>query len=184
MKGPLICLMLVFAMAPAVFAAERLRVMIETDAGGDPDDEQTLVRFLLYANQWDVEGIIANRPKARDGENHNPKRTGLEIVRRHLDAYAQVYEKLRVHDARFPTADALRKVTVAGYDDVQLKDVINTVLGDGKYSQRKRDIVFQTLWREQSLLNASLTVLNKAGTLTSTIEAAMACEAGFSGRHA
>ena len=40
-------------------ANERLRVIIETDAGGDPDDEQSLVRFLLYANEWDVEGIIA-----------------------------------------------------------------------------------------------------------------------------
>ncbi|HVK59408.1 MAG TPA: nucleoside hydrolase-like domain-containing protein, partial [Candidatus Kapabacteria bacterium] len=34
-------------------AAERLRVMVETDAGGDPDDEQSLVRFLLYSNEWD-----------------------------------------------------------------------------------------------------------------------------------
>jgi hypothetical protein len=23
------------------------------------DDEQSLVRFLLYANEWDVEGIIS-----------------------------------------------------------------------------------------------------------------------------
>jgi hypothetical protein len=50
---------------------ERLRVMIETDAGGDPDDEQSLVRFLLYSNEWDVEGIIANRSEARAGENRN-----------------------------------------------------------------------------------------------------------------
>src|SRR4051795_10927806 len=66
------------------FAADdaRLRLIIETDAGGDPDDEQSLVRFLLYTNEWDVEGIIANRPKARDGENLNSVRTGLGIVRR------------------------------------------------------------------------------------------------------
>jgi hypothetical protein len=50
-------------------ATNRLRLIIETDAGGDPDDEQSLVRFLLYANEWDIEGIIANRPEARDGEN-------------------------------------------------------------------------------------------------------------------
>src|SRR5262245_24069841 len=43
-------------------APERLRLIVETDAGGDPDDEQSLVRFLLYAAEWDVEGIIANRP--------------------------------------------------------------------------------------------------------------------------
>jgi hypothetical protein len=28
-----------------------LRVIIETDAGGDPDDEQSLVRSLVYANE-------------------------------------------------------------------------------------------------------------------------------------
>lgn len=66
----------------AAHAAGRLRVIIETDAGGDPDDEQSLVRFLLYANEWDVEGIIANRPAARRGENLNTERTGLGIVRR------------------------------------------------------------------------------------------------------
>src|SRR4051812_23355725 len=60
-------------------ASDRLRLIIETDAGGDPDDEQSLVRFLLYANEWDVEGIIANRSRARDGENLNPERTGLGI---------------------------------------------------------------------------------------------------------
>src|SRR5215212_2608234 len=60
------------------------RIIIETDAGGDPDDEQSLVRFLVYANEWDIEGIIANRPKARDGENVNPVRDGLGIVRRQI----------------------------------------------------------------------------------------------------
>src|SRR6478736_4510457 len=72
----------VFPMQGATDAAvERLRLIIETDAGGDPDDEQSLVRFLVYANEWDIEGIIANRPLARDKENLNPERTGLGIVR-------------------------------------------------------------------------------------------------------
>ena len=60
---------------------ERLRVVIETDAGGDPDDEQSLVRFLLYAGEWDVEGIIAARPAARDGENKNLERTAVTAAR-------------------------------------------------------------------------------------------------------
>ena len=47
------------------------------------------MRFLLYANEWDVEGIIANRPVARPGENRNPERTGLGIVRRLLEAYGR-----------------------------------------------------------------------------------------------
>ena len=57
----------------------RIRVVIETDAGGDPDDEQSLVRFLLYVNEWDVEGIIANRAQTRAGENKSPERTDWEL---------------------------------------------------------------------------------------------------------
>ena len=106
----------VFAPAHAA-QSDRLRLIIETDAGGDPDDEQPLVCFLLYSNEWDVEGIIANRPVARDGENKNPVRDGLGIVRRILDAYGQVQPNLLLHDDRFPSKDQLWKVTVPGYDD-------------------------------------------------------------------
>lgn len=97
--------------------ANRIRLLIETDAGGDPDDEQSLVRFLLYSNEWDVEGIIANRPQAREGENRNAERTGLGIVRRQLAAYAECWPNLRRHDARYPAPSKLLSRTVAGYDD-------------------------------------------------------------------
>ena len=105
------------AIVEAASAAERLRFLIETDAGGDPDDEQSLVRFLLYANEWDIEGIIANRPVTRPGENLNPERTGLGVVHRLIDAYGQCYSNLVQHDRRYPTAEFLRQRTVAGYDD-------------------------------------------------------------------
>lgn len=104
--------------SPSINAADRLRLIVETDAGGDPDDEQSLVRFLLYASEWDVEGIIANRPTARDGENKNKERTGLGIVRRMIGAYEACYPKLVQHDKRYPLSEELRKRTVAGYDDV------------------------------------------------------------------
>lgn len=104
--------------APAVSSSEQhLRVIIETDAGGDPDDEQSLVRFLLYANEWDVEGIIANRPTARVGENLNSERTGLGIVRALIKAYGQCYPNLRQHDARYPAPEQLLARTVPGYAD-------------------------------------------------------------------
>src|SRR5215212_2146047 len=95
---------------------DRLRLLIETDAGGDPDDEQSLVRFLLYANEWDVEGIIANRPKCRDGENWNPERTGLGVVQRLIKAYGQCHTNLVQHDPRYPTAEQLLKRTTPGYN--------------------------------------------------------------------
>ena len=106
------------AAVPRALAADgRLRVLIETDAGGDPDDEQSLVRFLLYSNEWDVEGIIANRPRTRRPENKNPRDSGLDIVRRLLDAYGQCRPDLVQHDTRYPTKEFLWQRTVAGYDD-------------------------------------------------------------------
>jgi hypothetical protein len=73
--------------------------------------------FLLYANEWDVAGIIANRPRARDGENRNPERTGLGVVRRLVQAYGQCYSNLVQHDSRYPTPEQLLARTVAGYGD-------------------------------------------------------------------
>lgn len=105
---------------------DRLRVIIETDAGGDPDDEQSLARFLLYANEWDVEGIIANRPQARVGENLNPERTGLGIVRRELTAYGQCWTNLVRHDARYPSLAYLWPRTIAGYNDTA--DAVNLII--------------------------------------------------------
>src|SRR5688500_17057193 len=110
---------LILLLAQALCGAERLRVIVETDGGGDPDDEQSMVRFLLYVNEWDVEGMIANRAKARDGENRNKERTGLAIVRQLINAYDQCYTNLVQHDPNYSTAQKLIERTVAGYDDTQ-----------------------------------------------------------------
>ena len=70
-----------YRVQPKLIAADaasppKLRVLIETDAGGDPDDEQSLVRFLLYTNEWDVEGILCTRPQTKRDENRNKERRG------------------------------------------------------------------------------------------------------------
>ena len=96
---------------------EKLRIIIETDAGGDPDDEQSLVRFLLYANVFDIDGIIANRRVARVGENKNPVRDGLGIVKAMVNAYGVCYTNLLLNDPGYPKPEYLLQRTVSGYDD-------------------------------------------------------------------
>ena len=126
-RNPVFCVASALFLALATFAADggaprsdgRIRYIIETDAGGDPDDEQSFVRFLLYANEWEVEGIIANRAQARDGENLNPERTGLGILRRMIRAYGQCYPNLVRHDPRYPSPERLLEVTVPGYEDTE-----------------------------------------------------------------
>lgn len=110
---------LLFILSTCAFAADRVRIIIETDAGGDPDDEQSMVRFLLYTNDFDVEGIIANRPRAREGENKNAARTGLAIVQRMVKAYGECWPNLAKNDRRYPPPEVLLKRTVAGYDEIE-----------------------------------------------------------------
>ena len=38
---------------------DKIRVFVLTDIENEPDDAQSLVRFLVYSNQWDVEGLVA-----------------------------------------------------------------------------------------------------------------------------
>jgi hypothetical protein len=64
-----------------------------------------------------VEGIICNRPTARPGENRNPERTGLGIVRRMVGAYGECYPNLVQHDDRYPPPEQLLQRTVPGYGD-------------------------------------------------------------------
>ena len=46
---------------PVAGTAERPRVIVSTDIGGtDPDDFQSMVHFLLYADMFDVEGLISS----------------------------------------------------------------------------------------------------------------------------
>jgi hypothetical protein len=108
--------------APHATAAGKLRVLVETDLGGDADDQASLVRFLLYANEWDVEGIIADRDAANfrtdPARDHLglKVRDGHELALAYLDAYAKVHGNLVKHRPDYPTAGALRRLTVPGHD--------------------------------------------------------------------
>ncbi|WP_442506176.1 nucleoside hydrolase-like domain-containing protein [Novipirellula sp. SH528] len=106
--------------------SQRLRVIVETDIGGDADDQASLVRFLLYSNEWDVEGIIADRPanKFHSDPVRNHKgikaNNGYELLLGYLDAYALVYDSLRRHAQNYPEPASLRHLAVPGWNDSDL----------------------------------------------------------------
>ena len=39
---------------------EKSRVIVMTDIANEPDDQMSMVRFLVYSNQYDIEGLIAS----------------------------------------------------------------------------------------------------------------------------
>ncbi len=90
----------------------RPRLAVLTDIGGDPDDQQSMIRLMVYANEFEIEALIA-------GASGTPGELKKEITQPQLileiiDAYERVLPNLRKHARGWPEADALRRVVKSG----------------------------------------------------------------------
>ena len=94
---------------PFIESVVKPRVIVTSD--GEIDDECSLVRFLLYANEWDVEGIITSSSQYH-WQGH--RWAGDDWAVPYLEAYQEVYPKLLEHDQDYPTPDYLKSVTLLG----------------------------------------------------------------------
>ena len=105
-------LALAVAAAPALAAAatapmprpaqpEHPRLFVLTDIGNEPDDQMSLVRLLLYANEIDIEGIGAVTSVWQHNVVHP------DIAHRVIAAYGQTLPNLRGNADGWPDADAL-----------------------------------------------------------------------------
>lgn len=99
----------------------------------DPDDLQSLVRLLAYADDVKIEGLIAS---AGTLANIARKQNLLDM----LSIYDQVDEQLRKHDARYPTADELKAVTFEGRSNAWGKPWAE-IIGDGRDSEASDAVV-------------------------------------------
>jgi hypothetical protein len=98
-------------------AINQVRVVVLTDIENEPDDAMSLVRFLTYANEWDVEGLVATT------SIHQQKKTAAWRIREIVEAYAKVQSNLALHAPNFPNADQLRSVIREGRSDYGLQAV-------------------------------------------------------------
>ena len=86
--------------------AERPRILISTDIGGtDPDDNQSMMHYLLYSNLFDCEGLVSS-PSYGDGKK--------EEILRMIDLYEKDLPKLKKHADGWPEPDYLRSITKQG----------------------------------------------------------------------
>src|SRR5215471_1567688 len=98
------CGLLLGAPRPAA-APPAPRVLVSSDIGGtDPDDFQSMVHFLLYADVFDVEGIVSS-PYGPGRRQHI-----LDVI----DRYAADYPNLKRHADRYPEPGALRRLAKQG----------------------------------------------------------------------
>ena len=81
------------------------RILISTDIGGtDPDDFQSMIHLLMYADLFQIEGLIAS-------PNCNGRKTDLLDM---MDLYEKDLSQLRKHSDRFPDPDSLRLICKQG----------------------------------------------------------------------
>jgi len=87
---------------------EAQRLLVLTDIEADPDDAQTLVRLLLYANKIDIEGLIATTSV------HQKNMVAPESIHQVIQAYGKVRSKLEKHERGFPPASKLTSLVKEG----------------------------------------------------------------------
>ena len=88
--------------------AERPRVLVLTDIENEPDDAMSMVRFLVYGNQWEIEGLVATT------SIHQKDRTAPWRIREIVEAYGKVRDNLLLHEPGFPTTNYLLSVLKEG----------------------------------------------------------------------
>ena len=130
------CLFMVAACSQApkagVFQAPRTIVTCDPEL----DDNNSMVRFLLHATDFQIDGLIYTSSRFHwlgDGNGtvkfvpgseydnmglgpqtswrFNPEERFIDDI---IDAYAECYSNLKVHDSRYPEPDYLRSVTKWG----------------------------------------------------------------------
>lgn len=85
------------------------RVFVTTDiGGGDQDDDQSMVHFLLYADTLRIEGL-SRTFTSDDPSNQGSRADILEVI----DAYEDDYAKLRTWGP-YPSPSSLRAITYQG----------------------------------------------------------------------
>ncbi|PIG82398.1 cellulose-binding protein [Aspergillus arachidicola] len=104
------CLTLVSAITLNSFP-NKPRVFVLSDISNEPDDSESLVRYLTYSNQFQTEGLVATTSTWL--KNETDPDAMLDII----DAYEKVVDNLNHHapaDSQYPSAEQMRSLVRAG----------------------------------------------------------------------
>ncbi|CAK7235907.1 hypothetical protein SBRCBS47491_009455 [Sporothrix bragantina] len=107
--------------------AYKPRIFILTDMLNEPDDSESLVRYLLYANEFDTRGICATTSTWLRTSTHP------EEIRRILTAYGTVVERLNRHvhpDFPYQSVEHFQSLVTSG-PSVYGKKAFNEPVSEG-----------------------------------------------------
>jgi hypothetical protein len=115
-------------------AQDRPRLAVLTDIGGDPDDQQSMIRLMVYANEFDVELLLASA-SGTIGELKEAK-TQPQLIREIIEGYGRVLPNLKKRAQGWPEASSLLGKVKTG-NHQRGRDHI----GEGKDTEGSREIV-------------------------------------------
>ncbi len=126
--APMMMWILVFALgfvfAPHAGAQDKPNMIIQTDihpTNGEPDDYQSLIRFLLEANEFNILGLIATDRSPEQNQQ------SFDRIREVVDAYERALPNLVKHADGYPTADYLRSVATVGNQSTDATSITDGV---------------------------------------------------------
>ncbi|HYO80513.1 MAG TPA: DUF1593 domain-containing protein [Bryobacteraceae bacterium] len=123
---------ILFAAAVSLAFAAKPRLVVLTDIGGDPDDEQSMVRLMVHSNEFDVEGLIASASGTPGELKKNATRP--DLIRRIV---AKVHPNLLQHDRGFPLPSRLAEAIRSG----KKYDARAMCNGEGRHTYGSRHII-------------------------------------------
>ena len=87
--------------SPKLDPEAKPRVIVLTDITNEPDDEQSLVRLLVYSNDFEIEGLVATTSTWLK-EDPEPER-----IQKLVEAYGMVRANLTSHASELPEGERL-----------------------------------------------------------------------------
>lgn len=131
-RFPAICFALIVLFAGSVSAREpaveatagKPRLLVLTDISNEPDDEESLVRLLVYSNEFDIEGLVATTSVWLKNQ------VRPDLLVRGVKAYGQVRANLLLHAPGYPDAERLLDGVKASRPEFGMAGV-----GDGKRTE-------------------------------------------------
>ncbi|KAJ5321242.1 hypothetical protein N7476_004244 [Penicillium atrosanguineum] len=125
---------------------DKPRVFILSDISNEPDDQESLTRYLLYSNQFQTEGIVAVTSTWLTDEVHP------EAMMSVINAYGNVTSNLNRHaplGSPYPSGDHVRSLVRKGAATYGMKAVGKDIpLSDGGklLLERLQDETDEPLW--------------------------------------
>lgn len=108
----IVCLAALLTFGAVLTTQDRPRLAVLTDIGGDPDDQQSMIRLMVYANEFDLELLIASAAGIPGELKESINRP--DLIHRIVDAYGEVLPNLQRHAKGWPAVESLRGRVVSG----------------------------------------------------------------------